>query len=42
MATIPAKVAGQSTWVIFLALLLVTYVGYRNYDQNGSVFNFTP
>lgn len=29
-------------WSWFLVIVaLVLYVGYRNYDQNGSIFNFS-
>ena len=27
--------------VVFLVILLVVYVGYRNYDNNGNVLDFS-
>lgn len=40
-----AKGGGGSlsfTWPIIVIILLIAYLGYRNYDQNGNVFNFAP
>ena len=38
---IPAKVAGVSVWMISLVAILIAYVAYRNYDQNGNFLDFS-
>ena len=42
MAAIPTKIAGASTWLVVSVALLIVYIAYRNYDQNGTIFNFSP
>jgi hypothetical protein len=36
------KILGATGWVVIVVVLLVTYVLYRNYDQNGQALDFTP